>query len=112
MNWWRGANTSLLDFASGVTNDMHVVLYEKLCQEPDRVVDSILRQDGSGNIDTRANAWDEGSHIVMGNKDFLVRNRERIRYDDAWYRNDKIGLAYLLNASARRLNHRLYREAI
>jgi hypothetical protein len=45
----------------------------------------------------------------MGNKDFLMRNRSHVRYDQRWFTDDAILLAYLINSSAKSLNHRFYR---
>jgi hypothetical protein len=49
------------------------------------------------------------SHIAMGNKDFLMRNRSRVRYDQRRFTYHAILMAYLINGSARSLNHRFYR---
>ena len=48
------------------------------------------------------------SHIAMGNKDFVVRNSSRIRYDFHWFLDDSIHLAYLIHNRARKFNKSLY----
>jgi hypothetical protein len=49
------------------------------------------------------------SHIAVGNKDFIQRNRERIVYDSRWFENDAISLAYLIHQKARSFNKKIYR---
>ncbi|MEN8130164.1 MAG: hypothetical protein ABFS45_08195 [Pseudomonadota bacterium] len=112
MNWWHGENLSYLSAEKRARLAVRIVLYERLCENPERVIDGIL--EGYAPLN-RHGGLDESrsySHIVMGNKDFLVRNRERVRYDAAWFIDDQVNLAYLLHRNARCLNHRLYREAI
>lgn len=112
MNWWYGENSAFLAKADVVEWELKVVLYEKLCVDTERVISRILEKRGS-DLDTLQTASGVGgSHIVMGNKDFLTRNRERIRYDSAWFTDDVVNLAYLFHPKVRRLNHRLYRKAI
>ena len=52
------------------------------------------------------------SHIAMGNKDFLMRNRSKIQYDQRWFHEDGIQLSYLLNHAARSLNKSMHQLSL
>ncbi len=110
MNWWIGGNAELLRM---MNQDFRVVLYERLCKDPDAVLDEIYSFLGfEKTTNPPLSSENRGSHIVLGNRNFLIRNRQKIRYDNAWLMNDRISLAYLLNWKARSLNHRINELAI
>jgi len=48
------------------------------------------------------------SHIVRGNKNFIMRNRKKIKYDSRWFIDDNINLVYQLHWKARALNKKFY----
>ena len=108
-NWWAGVNTRIQEYLRGKEINFRTILYENLCFDTNKVLSAIYRDIGvSGNrsIDPRHNR----SHIVMGNKDFISRNRDRVKYDFRWFLNNRINLAYLCHGTARRLNKSLYEE--
>ncbi len=110
-NWWLHENRKFSELAAEPEIDYHFVLYEKLCEEPQACVTQILNACGvdfPGEVDVSHNS----SHIAMGNKDFAIRNRDRIRYDSAWYLDDSVNLAYLVHAKARSFNKTLYSASI
>ena len=112
MNWWHGEISAFLSRFKTSDLTITIVSHEKLCDDPDRVIDGLVRRLGMDGKKCEPDTSEAGSHIVMGNKKFLVRNRNRIRYDMSWFTDDRINFAYLLHGKARRLNHRLYREAV
>jgi len=112
MNWWRAVNQQILEALKEDLVEWHLVLYENLCRDVDATVNKLIGQPEDMREPVGLGKVSLGSHIVMGNKDFMMRNRRRLRYDDAWFRNDRIQLAYLLNRGARRLNHQLHGNAL
>ena len=104
-NWWVSVNNSWLGFLEESSYDYVINLYENLCESPYKLVKYITN-----------NAYDEravgSSHIAMGNKNFALRNKHHITYDDAWRSNWKIKLVYFFHFKARKLNARLYRIAL
>lgn len=109
MNYWSHANEAWLQkIAAHPAIPHRINLYEHLCSDALAQVNGILamvEEAPLGDLDI-ANTT---SHIAMGNKDFLMRNRLQLRYDQRWFTDDAILLAYLINRSARHLNHRFYR---
>jgi len=110
-NWWLGVNRSLLDYLGRHDVSFALVLYENLCHEPENIIFSILDGFGCRRQD-HLNMQHANSHIAMGNKDFILRNRDAIRYDDRWTRSGKIRQVYRMHLGARRLNSRCYRESV
>ncbi len=84
-----------------------VNLYERLCADPDIVINSCLRKMGVPSL-SNADLTHNRSHIVLGKKNFIVRNRKRVSYDFEWYNNDAVNLAYLLHWRARKFNKYMY----
>lgn len=107
-NWWADQTRRFLDLKRNLPFPSATVLYETLCQDPIRVIASLL-----GTLGIEVTSGDAlgstgpHSHIVMGNKDFLGRERS-VRYDQRWFQSDKVLVAYLLHRNARRLNRELY----
>jgi len=112
MNWWYGETSTFLTYGRRIGSSLKIVSYEKFCDDPDHVINAVLEENLLCNEEVENDVHSEGSHIVMGNKDYLMRNRRRIRYDTRWFMDDYVNLAYMLHSRARRLNHRLYREAV
>lgn len=109
MNYWSHANTTWLNvLASDPSIPHRISLYEHLCLDTLGQVNGLLAMVEEAPLPSLDIA-NTRSHIAMGNKDFLMRNRSRVRYDQRWFTDDAILLAYLINVSARSLNHRLYR---
>ena len=107
-NLWLFQNRQFVDYLDSHASMQHCVsLYEKLCQDTDGIINGLLERIGLNalsNVDVSHNR----SHIAMGNKNFTVRNKGRVSYDDAWYNDDAINLVYLLHRKARNLNKQIY----
>lgn len=108
-NWWVGANRRILDYLVHGDIRFEIVLYEQLCADPVKTLRKISEGYGLDEKDT-INLGHTHSHIAMGNKNFVERNREKLRYDNRWFTEDGINLLYLLHRKARRLNKSLYRK--
>ena len=73
-NLWMNVNNSVFSYLKSQKLPHNVVLYEKLCADPRRYVEGILEQCGvSFNEEVELNH--NRSHIAMGNKQFILRNR-------------------------------------
>ncbi len=108
MNYWTHANTNWLKHLAKHASVPHRInLYEHLCLDALAQVNGLLEMVEEGPL-SQLDIANTTSHIAMGNKDFLMRNRLQLRYDQRWFTEDSILLAYLVNRSARRLNHRFY----
>jgi hypothetical protein len=109
MNYWTHANSTWLNVLATDPSIPHRInLYEHLCLDTLGQVNALLAMVEEATLPSLDIA-NTRSHIAMGNKDFLMRNRSRVRYDQRWFTDDAILLAYLINRPARRLNHRFYR---
>ena len=109
MNYWTHANTTWLKHLARHPSMPHRInLYEHLCLDALGQVNGLLSMVDAGPLSSLDIA-NTTSHIAMGNKDFLMRNRLQLRYDQRWFTEDAILLAYLINRSARGLNHHFYR---
>jgi hypothetical protein len=97
-----------LNYLKGREIHFDLVLYEKFCVDPEPFLTSILEKFGVACDDEIVLAHNR-SHIATGNKNFIMRNRKRIRYDIRWFLEDNISLAYLIHHSARTFNKELYR---
>jgi hypothetical protein len=109
-DWWAGANKRYLDYLKGRASHA-IVLYEDLCRNPGTVISRIYGLIGFHSGDS-VDLSHANSHIAMGNKDFIMRNRGAIRYDDRWRKNRSVNMVYHLHLTARRLNAALYASAI
>lgn len=106
-NWWYSEYKKLLDYIEKHEINFLPVLYEKFCNEPESHVNKVYKMLGVPGVGR--NELNHGnSHIAMGNKDFVMRNRERIRYDQRWFLEDGIGLVYMFSRKIRCFNKRLY----
>ena len=105
-NWWAGGNRRFLDYLSGRVSHS-IVLYEHLCLHPEEVVSQIYSRVGL-EPGRRVDLNHSNSHIAMGNKEFIMRNRNTIRYDDRWRKNRRINAVYRFHVGARRLNEALH----
>lgn len=109
-NWWLGTNRAMFDYFRDAGVRYQIVLYERLCLDPQGTLDRLL--EGNGLHPKQAiDLAHRRSHIAMGNKNFLERSRDGIRYDNRWFCEDGINLAYLIHRRARRFNNSLYRNA-
>lgn len=109
-NLWLGSNREFSKFLEDKRLDHQRMLYETLCMDPQLAIDSILNRLGL-NLVGKLDQLQAVSHIVMGNKNFTVRNRDRIKYDNRWFTDDRVNCAYLLHGAARRFNSNLYENS-
>lgn len=108
-NWWFGANRRILEYLGQRGTRFDIILYERLCANPVKILHQISKGCGLSAEDT-IKLGHKHSHIAMGNKNFIERNRERLRYDNRWFTEDSINLVYLLHWKARQFNKSLYRR--
>lgn len=104
-NWWFSINQAWLKYLDTCSYSSTINLYEYLCDAPQRLVNEVIapvEQSQKTSI----------SHIAMGNKNFALRNKGAIRYDDEWRSNWKIKLVYFFYIKARKLNKYLYQSAL
>ncbi len=107
MNLWVAGNQEIMSYIQDNAMPMVVNLYEHLCLDPLAQINSIFQRLGVAEIQ-EIDISHQRSHIAMGNKDFLMRNRLHVRYDQRWFLDNRILAAYLMNGNARTLNRTLY----
>lgn len=108
MNYWKYSNKKWLNYLNAQPQLVSCIgLYEHLCLDPIGRVNRILNMVGEGPL-AELDISNARSHIAMGNKNFLMRNRSRVRYDQTWFLDDKVLFAYLANRGANRLNRDFY----
>lgn len=106
-NYWNNINQSILSFLENTELSYSINLYEKLCADPKKLITQHLSHvnlEANNELDIN----NSGSHIAMGNKDFTIRNKSKIKYDNSWQSNKWVKLGYLIHCKARRLNNRIY----
>jgi hypothetical protein len=106
-NWWLGANRSIFESLAVSGVQFVPMLYEQLCDNVEDQLKHIFDNAGLNCLD-KISLEHGGSHIAMGNKNFIMRNNSRIHYDNRWFLEDGIQAAYLLHAGARHFNKKLY----
>lgn len=109
-NYWHSVNQSILSFLRTTKIPYSINLYEDFCKAPTEKIQQHLKTfeiDPTSPIEVSHS----NSHIAMGNKSFLMRNRDKIIYDSSWYLDDFIHLSYLTNFKARSLNKQLYEKS-
>ncbi len=102
-NYWVGANQELKSYLLNEKIDYRLSIYEELCNDPAAVLAYLAR----GVVDTSdlvANIDHSDSHIGIGNKSFIMRNRKDIVYDDSWRKHKALKLIYSMHASAKKMN--------
>ncbi len=109
-NWWLGENKKVLNYLEQAGVDFQLHLYDSWVANKDRSLSSYFSAMGYPDVES-SDVSHSKSHIAMGNKNFIMRNRAEISYDDRWKRNLRARLAYLLHPRARAFNKFLYRYA-
>ena len=109
-NLWLGSNREIKEHLKDRSLASRLVLYERLCTDPTATVKRLLDGIDVPHSCGRSELGGD-SHIVMGNKNFTMRNRSRVRYDTRWFTDDLLNLFYLLHWPARRFNCQLYSES-
>jgi hypothetical protein len=107
MNLWTGSNREIMSNIRTRGLSMVLNLYEHLCMDPLQQINMLLQRFGVDPVQA-LDVSHRRSHIAMGNKDFLMRNRLQVRYDQRWFLDDSILMAYLLNRKAGQFNRSLY----
>lgn len=103
-NLWIGVNQNYLRELNRLNIDYYVNRYEAFCEAPFNSIVNIYQNFDVDADEKQLEQSDSNSHIAIGNKDYVLRNRDKIRYDDSWTRNWRIKLAYALHTKARRIN--------
>ncbi len=103
-NYWLGANKQFIEYFQAQNMGIQVNLYEALCADPSGFLDRALGSPGGAVSFGAPDISVSTSHIAMGNKDFLLRNRKHIEYDARWKKESRIKAMYLAHHNARSLN--------
>ena len=106
-NWWFGQNIEMINFLKNSNISFWLSLYDIICFNVDALLSKqfeSLGYDPVGKIDVSHSK----SHIAMGNKNFMTRNRSSIVYDERWRKNRNAKLVYSMHRKARALNEYLY----
>lgn len=106
-NWWFSVNSSTLNYLQNEGISFELVLYEKFCSDHERYCERILNK-CEKTVGTTFSPEHNNSHISMGNKNFIMRNRNTIKYDTRWFLDDNINMAYILHRKVRNFNRNLY----
>ena len=101
-NWWVSANRSFLDGLERSRLPYFVSPYRQLCHDPNVLISAVKKFMAVGE-----NANKGVSHIAMGNKNFTMRNHDKIEYDGEWQSCSNIRLAHLLHFPSRLLMRKL-----
>lgn len=107
MNWWTASNKKYMSKLNDTSAGTFINLYEQLCAHPLAQINAILEVVNETPLE-KTDLPTFRSHIAMGNKNFLMRNRRDVRYDQKWFLEDTILLCYLLNRKANALNRMIY----
>ena len=107
MSLWAAGNREIMAYVQQNTMPVMWNLYEHLCLDPLGQINSFFRRIGAAEVG-QLDVSNQNSHIAMGNKDFLMRNRRQIRYDQRWFLDNKIHIAYLLHGKVQELNRTFY----
>ncbi len=108
-NYWLGANQHLAAFANDSGYEFRVSLYEQFCHQTDATLlalanDFIDQEKLSLKLNHR------NSHILIGNKSFILRNRQVIKYDDSWQSYRLLKSVYALHWRVKQFNEQNYAQ--
>jgi LPS sulfotransferase NodH len=109
-NYWLGANQQFLSWLENNNIQFFTNVYETLCNDPEMIISNLFKFIHY-EVETKPVSVmldHNRSHIAMGNKNFVLRNRDRLKYDSKWYVNDTINLAHTLHYRARKFNNNIY----
>lgn len=76
MNWWNGTYRRLLACAESDGLSVVYVTYDQICKRPTEVLQRLARRLRRSFV-LKAEISHARSHIALGNKAFIERNRER-----------------------------------
>lgn len=106
-NYWIGQNSKIFKFLKESQVDSIFSLYEKLCLDYPNSLKQIAE---IANLNISSNELRSlNSHIVLSNKDFLLKKSKNVRYDFQWFHNSPINIMYFCHYKARIFNERLYK---
>jgi len=112
MNWWTSAYSELLKQTQIAELSPMLLTYEQLCICTEAVVHRISGRMGC-SVETKLGGVEHWqSHIALGNKNFVERNRSSIRYDESWKNNWRLSAAQLLSPSSRSLYRVIQLQAV
>lgn len=106
MRLWLNENRRFLSILEDNEIPHLLSLYEDICSDGGMGISNRVHARGFPKLDPSLPRSD--SHIALGNKNFLHRNSERIRYDSRWFLEDRINLVYQFYPTVRKFNRRLY----
>lgn len=103
-NYWTGANRGILAYLQSQGIDFRLNLYEHLCADPESYFRNQWSRAGLAIPVGGADMVATNSHIAMGNKNFVMRNRDRVEYDDRWTRDSLVKTVYRFHSKAKSFN--------
>jgi len=106
-NWWLGENQRMMNYLLKADLKYDISFYDEFCKSPDAYLNRHFERLAYQQVD-EVNVNHSESHIAMGNKSFLVRNRANIKYDNRWKDNLSVKATYALHGQARALNKSFY----
>ena len=101
MNWWKGINGHFLQYHKNAGMNFAFVTYEQVCADP-KLLLTLLGKNAGLSFCAVADIVHTNSHIALGNKSFIERNRQKIVYDNEWESSWPTRIAYALNFPVRR----------
>ena len=89
-NLWRKVESRVLgSFFSIGPFEYRLSLYEQLCRDSRRQAAALLEPVGL-TPESETAVDHSNSHIAVGNKNFTMRNRDRVTDDGRWFLKDEI----------------------
>ena len=115
-NWWLGENKKIISYLENAEINFQFSFYDVLFNDGDELpsrINSFLRECystmGYQTVES-SNVSHSKSPIAMGNKNFIMRNRNNIRYDERWRKSLNLKLVYALHNKAQSFNQFLYQR--
>ncbi len=106
-NLWSGSNRQFLEFFDNAELTFYLSLYELLCDKPSGLMSTVSSWSGR-KVGSNSSIDHNLSHIAMGNKNFIMRNRDRLMYDSRWCDDKFVNLVYRFHYSNRHFNEGIY----
>ena len=98
--WWYAANQQILETLEERGRPWSLLTYERLCNDAEALTSEIVR---SVERDREPVLRDHArTHVAMGNKNFVLRNSDRIAYDQAWFYDRTINFGFLTSPKLQR----------
>ena len=106
LNWWTGAQKSIMQALDKLGDRVAIVSYEQLCFDTRgalTAIEAFLGFEFDDAVKAGIISGTKNSHIAIGNKDMLNRSNTHVRYDGRWIGDYRIQAAFLLHRGAKRL---------